>query len=87
MTEASSTTVTIAYAALDQLRGTRESIGWLTALMKAIRADVEHGKGSNVVALASLGQYVGLDCASLLDDRTADLQQQLDALEAAGGKA
>lgn len=80
--DSTSATATIAYSALDQLRASRESVIWLTALMKAIHTDIEHGKGYNVVALASLGQYIGLDCMSLLDNRTTELQKQLDALEA-----
>lgn len=82
--ESTSTTATIAYSALDQLRASRESVIWLTALMRAIHTDMEYEKGSNVVALASLGQYIGLDCVSLLDNRTIELQKQLDALEAIG---
>ncbi|XFB06484.1 hypothetical protein AAGT13_21385 [Azotobacter salinestris] len=83
--DSTNTIATIAYSALDQLRASRESVIWLTALMRAIHTDMEYEKGSNVVALASLGQYIGLDCVSLLDNRTIELQKQLDALEAIRG--
>jgi hypothetical protein len=71
----------IAEDALDFVRYGKKQSRWLAALMKSIQLDLEHNKGRAAKDLASLGQYLGDDCANYLDEHVKTLQTQLDAVK------
>jgi hypothetical protein len=71
----------IADDALEFVRYGKDQTRWLAALMKSIQLDLKHNKGMGVKDLASLGQYLGQDCANYLDEHAGKLQSQLDAAE------
>lgn len=67
--------------ALDLIDATTDHIGWLTALMTAIRADAQHNKGRDLEKLAGLGQYLSSDWDHYLDGQAKRLRGQLDVVE------
>ncbi|WP_223532812.1 hypothetical protein [Pseudomonas sp. GL-RE-20] len=67
--------------ALDLIDATHDHIGWLTALMTAIRADAKHNKGRDLEKLTGLGQYLSSDWDHYLDGQSKRLRGQLDAVE------
>lgn len=72
----------IADEALDLIDATNDHIGWLTALMTAIRADAKHNKGRGLEKLTGLGQYLSSDWDQYLDGQSKRLRGQLDVMEA-----
>ncbi|MNI70893.1 hypothetical protein D3C85_1137660 [compost metagenome] len=71
----------IADEALNLIDATHDHIGWLTALMTAIRADAKHNKGRDLEKLTGLGQYLSSDWDHYLDGQAKRLRDQLDAVE------
>lgn len=71
----------IANEAVDLIDASMDHIGWLTALMSAIRADVKHNKGRDLEKLAGLGHFLGSDWDNYLDEQSKRLRAQLDAME------
>ncbi|MFT0517693.1 hypothetical protein [Pseudomonas faucium] len=71
----------IAGDALEFVRYGKDQTRWLAALMTSIQLDLTYNKGRTAIDLASLGQYLGEDCANYLDDHAGKLQSQLDAAE------
>ncbi|MNL09108.1 hypothetical protein D3C87_1298570 [compost metagenome] len=71
----------IADEALNLIDATHDHIGWLTALMTAIRADAKHNKGRDLEKLTGLGQYLSSDWDHYLDGQAKRLRDQLDAAE------
>lgn len=71
----------IADEALNLIDATHDHIGWLTALMTAIRADAKHNKGRDLEKLTGLGQYLSSDWDHYLDGQARRLRDQLDAVE------
>ncbi|MNC05480.1 hypothetical protein D3C75_529540 [compost metagenome] len=71
----------IADEALDLIDATTDHIGWLTALMTAIRADAKHNKGRDLEKLTGLGQFLGNDWEHYLDGQAKRLRGQLDVME------
>ncbi|MFV0931036.1 hypothetical protein [Pseudomonas jessenii] len=67
--------------ALDLIDATNDHIGWLTALMTAIRADAKHNKGRDLEKLTGLGQYLSSDWDHYLDSQSKRLRGQLDVVE------
>ena len=67
--------------ALDLIDATHDHIGWLTALMTAIRADAKHNKGRDLEKLTGLGQYLSSDWDHYLDGQSKRLRGQLDVVE------
>lgn len=67
--------------ALDAINYGKNSSRWLSALMRSIQLDAKHNQSRNVVELASLGQYLGDDCAGYLDSEYERLQRDLDNVE------
>jgi hypothetical protein len=67
--------------ALDLIDATTDHIGWLTALMTAIRADAKHNKGRDLEKLTGLGQYLSSDWDHYLDGQSKRLRGQLDVVE------
>ncbi|MGF6141327.1 hypothetical protein [Pseudomonas stutzeri] len=68
--------------ALDLIDATTDHIGWLTALMTAIRADAKHNKGRDLEKLTGLGQYLSSDWDHYLNGQSKRLRGQLDVMEA-----
>ncbi|MNP44119.1 hypothetical protein D3C76_1379670 [compost metagenome] len=71
----------IADEALNLIDATHDHIGWLTALMTAIRADAKHNKGRDLEKLTGLGQYLSSDWDHYLDRQSKRLRGQLDMVE------
>ena len=71
----------IADEALNLIDATHDHIGWLTALMTAIRADAKHNKSRDLEKLTGLGQFLGNDWDHYLDRQAKRLRDQLDAVE------
>lgn len=71
----------IAGDALEFVQYGKDQARWLAALMTSIQLDLKHNKGRIAVDLASLGQYLGEDCANYLDVHAGKLQSQLDVAE------
>ena len=71
----------IADEALNLIDATHDHIGWLTALMTAIRADAKHNKGRDLEKLTGLGQYLSSDWDHYLDGQAKRLRDQLDSVE------
>ncbi|WP_223473850.1 hypothetical protein [Pseudomonas sp. BF-B-27] len=71
----------IADEALNLIDATHDHIGWLTALMTAIRADAKHNKGRDLEKLTGLGQYLSSDWDHYLDGQAKRLRDQLNAVE------
>ncbi|MNN55929.1 hypothetical protein D3C81_1708340 [compost metagenome] len=72
----------IADEALNLIDATHDHIGWLTALMTAIRADAKHNKSRDLEKLTGLGQYLSSDWDHYLDRQSKRLRGQLDVMEA-----
>ena len=71
----------IADEALNLIDATHDHIGWLTALMTAIRADAKHNKGRDLEKLTGLGQYLSRDWDHYLNGQSKRLRGQLDVVE------
>ncbi len=71
----------VANDALDAIEYGRHLAKWLTAVMRSIQLDAQHNDGRNVETLASLGQYLGDDCAGHLSNEGERLAGELDAAQ------
>lgn len=71
----------IAEEAINLIDASLDHIGWLSALMSAIRSDVKHNKSRDLERLTSLGHFLGSDWDTYLDEQSKRLRAQLDAVE------
>ncbi|MGF6555852.1 hypothetical protein ABIA48_002232 [Pseudomonas sp. S30_BP2TU TE3576] len=71
----------IADEAINLIDATHDHIGWLTALITAIRADAQHNKGRDLEKLTGFGQFLGNDWKHYLDGQSKRLRGQLDVVE------
>ena len=71
----------VASDALDAIAHGQHLSNWLAAVLRSIQLDAEHNASRNIQTLASLGQYLGDDCANFLTSEGQRLRRDLDTVE------
>lgn len=71
----------IAEEAIDQVGLGIDHFGWLETLFGAIQLDAKHNQGRSIAELATMGQYLAMDAANLLDSCAGELKSQLQTVE------
>lgn len=67
--------------AVETVRHGMEQVRWLSALMRAIKTDIDHNHGRCAKDLACLGQYIGDDCLAYLESTADGIELELDSTE------